>query len=57
MPYNTLYVIDTSSLIDFVGHYNHPVFKSLMNDFERLIREGRIIAPHQVVTEMGLLRN
>lgn len=52
MPNNTLYVIDTSSLIDFNRHYNHPVFRSLNDDFERLIKDGRMTAPHQVLGEI-----
>ncbi|MGA9139784.1 MAG: DUF4411 family protein [Methanocella sp.] len=54
MPDNTLYVIDTSSAIDFNRHYNHPVFKSLNDDFNRLIRHGRLIAPYQVLAEIEL---
>ena len=52
MPDNTLYVIDTSYLIDYNRHLNRPFLKSLRNDLDRLIKHGRLIAPIQVLHEI-----
>ena len=46
------YVIDTSSLIELHRHQPRDVFPSVWARLEKLIREGRLIAPREVLEEI-----
>jgi hypothetical protein len=47
-----VYCIDTSSLIEMKDKYPMDVFKSLWTNMERLIKDGRLIAPVDVREEI-----
>jgi hypothetical protein len=47
-----VYCIDTSSLIEMKDKYPMDVFKSLWTNMERLIKDGRLIAPVDVGEEI-----
>ena len=46
------YCVDTSALIDLKKTYPRNIFPSLWENFEKLISEGRIIAPREVLKEL-----
>jgi len=52
MKGNTFYVIDTSSLIDMNMYYPMSVFKSVWQQCEGLIHEGRLASPIVVFDEI-----
>ena len=47
-----MHVVDTSSIID-LSPYAFDVFSSLWRSIEGLIREGRFVAPRQVLEELS----
>lgn len=46
------YCIDTSALIDLKKLYPCNIFPSLWESFEKLISQGRLIAPREVLNEL-----
>ena len=46
------YVADTSSLINLQQYYPRPAFSALWDNVGSLIREGRMVAPMQVLKEL-----
>jgi hypothetical protein len=52
MPGNSLYVIDSSSLINMNMNYPKTVFRSLWVRCDSLIAEGRLCAPLVVLEEL-----
>jgi hypothetical protein len=47
------YCIDTCALIDlWRRHYPPDVFPGLWEDIERLVNQGRLIAPREVLEEL-----
>lgn len=47
-----VYCIDTSALIDLKKIYPRDIFPSLWDNIEKLITQGRIIAPREVLKEL-----
>jgi hypothetical protein len=48
-----LYVVDTSFLIEVHKRYPEKTLPGIWNDLEALIREGRIVAPEYVKSEIN----
>lgn len=46
------YCIDTSSLIEMKDKYPKDTFLSVWQNMDRLIKEGRLIAPNEVLKEI-----
>ena len=46
------YCIDTSALIDLRIHYPRDIFASLWKNLERLVSEGNLVAPREVLKEI-----
>lgn len=46
-----IYCIDTSALIDLADLYPKDVFPTLWVNMEKLVRDGRLVAPHEVLEE------
>jgi len=46
------YCMDTSALIDLKKLYPHNIFPSLWENFEKLISQGRLITPREVLNEL-----
>ena len=44
--------MDTSALIDLWRHYPRDVFPGLWRNLERLLTEGKLVAPHRVLKEL-----
>ena len=54
MPEETIYVADTSALIEIQKKYPHDVFKTIWDNLSKLADKERIIAPKQVLEEINL---
>ncbi len=48
----TIYVVDSSSLIDFNQRYPVDVFPKLWGNVEKLIKSGSLVAPKEVLKEI-----
>jgi len=46
------YCIDTSALIDLWRQYPRDIFAGLWKHLERLVSEGNLVAPHEVLKEL-----
>lgn len=55
-PTPPVYCVDTNSLMDWqVRYYPTDVFASLLDRFDALIQEGRLVAPELVREEIGIV--
>ncbi len=52
MPEPPVYCIDTSALIDLHKLYPSDVFVSLWEKLDELVKQGRLITPHEVFKEI-----
>lgn len=52
MPKQIIYCIDTSALIDLKRLYPSDVFPTLWEKLGKLIKQGRLIAPREVLKEI-----
>ena len=49
---NSTYIVDTSVLILLAQHYPKDIFASLWTSIEKLIEDGSILAPREVLKEI-----
>lgn len=52
MPEQIIYCIDTSALIDLKQLYPSDVFSTLWKKLDELVKQGRLIAPREVLKEI-----
>lgn len=46
------YIVDTSTWIAWIKHYPRPIFPTLVDRHEKLIKDGRIVSPAPVFDEI-----
>jgi hypothetical protein len=52
---NNCYIIDTSSLVELNKHNPMDVYPGVWKKLEKLVREGRLLAPKEVFYEIGII--
>jgi len=52
LPFYDSYCVDSSALIDLGKHYRRTIFPSLWGNLEGLIKDGKLIAPREVLREL-----